>query len=143
MLLASSWPFTGNCTIEDLYILNFDNWMYDQQNMGIDNFINSTFLYALGRSPTRSEFLRSFAMINGNSTNLLFQWGNSKEDYYSILTCNENFIERQIQFWYYYFLFRYPDVKEIYGILNELYATGEVVDLAAVIQYIIVHKLDS
>ena len=128
-------------TFEDIYITYFDNFIYDELNMGIDNFINSTFSYALGRGPTNVEYNSALKMLNGQYSTLLYKKGDSREDYFRILTSNDNFYEKQVKYWYYFFHFKYPSETLTTAMLNDLYKNKSGLNIKSIIQYLIANKL--
>jgi hypothetical protein len=86
--------------IKYLKQLLIDNYIYDQINMGIDNFVISTFQHFLQRKPTVSELQQAKWMVSGQSGVLLQMSGNSKEDYLDILLKSPSHWEAQIVYWY-------------------------------------------
>jgi hypothetical protein len=131
----------GSLRFEDLYITFFNNWRFDQQNMGLDNFINATFSYAIGRSPTKAEYKYAKRMLVEEESFLFYQKGSSKLDYLRILTSNDNFWEKQVKYWHYYFLYEYPDNKEIYRILREINLKNKNITIIEIIRYLITNKI--
>lgn len=111
----------GEINLEEVQIRLMNNYIYDQINMGTNNFVNTVFAYMLGRTPTKSE-LESGIAICENHTNkqLFFQEGNSREDLLRILTSNDNYYEYQTKFWMEKIYFKEPNQKQTYEILNSV-----------------------
>lgn len=128
-------------SFEELYSTYFNNWRFDQQNMGLDNFINATFSYAIGRYPTKAEYKNAKKMLMEEEAYLFYQKGSSKSDYLKILTKNDNFWEKQVKYWHYYFLYEYPNNNEIYRILREINLKSSTVNTIEIIRYIIANKI--
>lgn len=126
-------------SLEEMYQVLFDNFFYDNQNMGEDNFITSTFQYSMGRNPTDLEIMASKKMLKEEESILFYQKGDSKEDYLNIITSNNNFYEYQVKYWYYYFMLENPDNAIIYDILNNIKVQNTSINIDAIIKYILIH----
>lgn len=131
----------GKIDLEEIYRRMFDNFIYDIQNMGVENFIFSTFQFALGRKPTESEFRQGRAMYYNTTGYLFFKEGKSREDYLHILTASDNFLEYQVGYWYYYFMLEFPDYHKIHEILGALKSRHETVKIEDIIRYILIEEV--
>lgn len=69
------------------------NQLYDNINMGSENFTISCFENFLKRYPTDAELAASVNMIDGFPSQLLFRDGTSKTDFVIIVTQSDNFFE--------------------------------------------------
>jgi hypothetical protein len=133
--------YNGVITIEDTYKILFDNFFYDNQNMGDDNFINSTFQYTTGRNPTYSELVNARNMINNRAASLFYKKGNSKIDYLKIITSNQNFYEYQVKYWYNYFLFENPTDQKVFDIIKSIKRNQGIVSIESIIRQILIYNL--
>jgi hypothetical protein len=80
-------------------------------------------------------------MLMEEEAYLFYQKGSSKSDYLKILTKNDNFWEKQVKYWHYYFLYEYPNNNEIYRILREINLKSSTVNTIEIIRYIIANKI--
>lgn len=127
----------SNMDIEEVQIRLINNYLYDQINMGVNNFVNTAFAYLLGRTPTQSELRRGIAMCENESENLFFKNGNSREDFLNILTQNDNYLEYQVRFWTEKIFFNEPSQKEINQILDKTLQRDKELNLKNVLVTII------
>lgn len=72
-------------------ILN--NSIYDEINMGTENFVLSCFENLFKRLPTESELENGSRMVNGQPAQLLFTDGATKERFIEIMTTNAEFYQ--------------------------------------------------
>lgn len=72
-------------------ILN--NVIYDEINMGTENFVLSCFENLFKRLPTESELENGSRMVNGQPAQLLFTDGATKERFIEIMTTNAEFYQ--------------------------------------------------
>ena len=89
------------------------NLIYDEINMGSENFVISCFENLFKRYPTESELENGVEMVDGGSTNVLLKDGNSKEDFLDIVTHNKGFYEGRIFEAFQLLLIREPDSEEM------------------------------
>jgi hypothetical protein len=130
---------SGKIKLEDCYSILFDNFFYDNQNMGDDNFINSTFQYTLGRNPTEFELQNGKKMLNNIPTSLFFKNGSSKQDYLKIITSNANFYEYQVKFWHYYFLSEIPSEQKTVEILQSIKDSGKPISIESILKHLLIY----
>lgn len=89
------------------------NYFYDQINMGTENFVVSTFQNFFFRYPTASELTSGKAMVDGISTTLFLQIGQSKANYIDIFFDTDDYYEGQVRYIFKKYLFREPTSAEI------------------------------
>ena len=131
---------SNNISFEDIYMRIFDNFLYDLGNMGVDNFVNSTFIYATARPPTKHEHKNGVRMVTDAPAELFFTKGSTKEDYLKILTSNTNFFENQIKYWHYYLLYSYPPEGTTNKIIKEIKSEFGEINIENIIKYLIIFK---
>lgn len=90
-----------------------NNLMYDEINMGTQNFILSVFEHFLNRYPTESEEQNAILMADGFYAVMFGQEGNSQEDFLEIMTQSDAYLEGQVLDVYESFLFREPTSMEM------------------------------
>lgn len=90
-----------------------DNPVYDEINMGTQNFVIATFNQLLLRYPTENELAQSSLMIEGFNGILFFEPGKSKDDYLTIFTESNDYFEGQVRDVYLRYLFREPLSHEV------------------------------
>jgi len=129
--------------LSDVQSRLLDNFMYDQLNMGVDNFLYSSFQYLLGRKPTRSEFDEAKKMCEDQQANLFFQAGRSKADYLNILTSNDNYFEFQVSYWYERLFFNKPDISTVNQIMLRCNDTADGNTVENIIKQAVIYKFDS
>ena len=99
-----------------------NNYIYDEINMGSQNFVTSTYQNFLLRYPTASELTNGVNMVNSTVSTLFLQVGQSKQDYINIFFDSDEFIQGQVQLLFQDFLFRTPTSAE-FGYYSNIYKT--------------------
>lgn len=89
---TSDWA-KGKIQLNDIYSRFINNYVYDQINMGSDNFVKACFQNLLNRQPTISELNSSVDMCDSKPTSLFLQNGSSKSDFINIITNSLEFYE--------------------------------------------------
>lgn len=84
-------------TTSDYYSVLATNVIYDEINMGSENFSNSVFENFIGRLPTDFELEQSVLMVDNQPGIIMNQDGNSKPDLLKILTTSLEFEHHIIQ----------------------------------------------
>jgi hypothetical protein len=77
--------------INDYYKRFCDNLIYDEINMGSENFVISCFENLFGRYPTLEELQGGVQMVDGAPSIFLLQSGDSKNDFLNIVVNDEEF----------------------------------------------------
>ena len=88
----------GKIDLIDVQLNYLDNYVFDELNMGCDNFVNAAFMYLLGRRPTQNELNEGLQMCYEQEGNIFFMPGNSKRDVLEILSQNPTYFEYQAAF---------------------------------------------
>ena len=89
------------------------NLVYDEINMGSENFVLACFENLHKRLPTETELEASVDMVDGFGQQLLLKDGNSKEDFIEIITTTPGFFEGLTIDIYQNLLSRYPEPSEM------------------------------
>lgn len=89
------------------------NLIYDEINMGTENFVVACFENLLGRYPTAQELESGKDMVDGTSTILFLQNGDSKIDFLNILTSSREYYESRVTDAYNVLLQRKPSSVEM------------------------------
>lgn len=89
------------------------NLIYDEINMGTENFVVASFENLLGRYPTVQELASGKSMVDGTSTILFLQNGDSKIDFLNILTASREYYESRVEDAYSLLLQRKPTSVEM------------------------------
>lgn len=90
-----------------------NNNIYDEINMGTQNFVQSCFENLLFRYPTAAELTSASTMVDGFSANVFLQSGRNKDDFLTIFFSSNDYYEGQVRDVYQRFLFRDPDSVEM------------------------------
>jgi len=104
---------SGSITISGMQKRCIDNLFYDEINMGSLNFVISTIQHFMLRSPTAYEQQEGVKMVDGFSSVLFLQVGDSKEDYMKIFFESSDYAEGQVLLMFNRFLFRSPSSEEM------------------------------
>ncbi|MBI1193037.1 MAG: hypothetical protein GC205_07680 [Bacteroidetes bacterium] len=121
---ALDWK-AGTIGIEDYLARLVSNTVYDNVNMGSENFVLATFENLFFRKPTDYELLQGITMVDGGSGFLFLQDGNSKRDFVEIATHSGPFYEGVVLEAYRHLLGRRPDSPEMIAGLNALGPTSD------------------
>ena len=95
------------------HIYSVDNLIYDDINMGTENFVVSVFDHFLYRYPTLHELDASTSMVEGFRDVLFLQGGEGKEDFLEIFFSSDAYAEGQVRYLYLNYLFREPQTTEL------------------------------
>ncbi|TAF34647.1 MAG: hypothetical protein EAZ57_02705 [Cytophagales bacterium] len=120
----------GTLTIQGLHRRCVDNTIYDEINMGTENFVVSMFQNFLLRYPTTdtsgvyNELEMASNMVNGNSSVLFLEEGSSKSDFIDLVLNSTDYFEGQIRLLYRANLYRDPRSEEIARLVR-LYKTNK------------------
>ncbi|MBK9638925.1 MAG: hypothetical protein IPO63_14390 [Bacteroidetes bacterium] len=103
----------GTISIRQLQSHMLNNYFYDQINMGVDNFVLSSFQHFLDRNPTLSELYGGVGMIGGNNAVLFLHAGASKDDYLNIFFNSDDYFEGAVIRVFNDYLLRAPNSLEM------------------------------
>lgn len=95
------------------------NKLYDDINMGTENFVISNFQHFLFREPTANELENGKQMVDGFETLFFRKAGNSKDDFVAIFFDDTGMKEGLIIALYKRFLFRNPNEEELFKLLQQ------------------------
>lgn len=90
-----------------------DNEIYDQINMGTENFVVSAFQNFLFRYPTATELQQGKKMVDGGQAVLFLKAGMGKPGFIDIFFDSNEYFEGQIRTLFKDFLYREPTTPEL------------------------------
>jgi hypothetical protein len=107
-------PGLGDGTISNIEMHKrmVNNNMYDEINMGTENFVISMFQSFMQRYPTISELENGKLMVNDNNASLFFIPGNGKRDFINIFIESDEYFTGQTNILFNRYLFRDPTSEE-------------------------------
>ena len=107
-------PGLGDGTISNMEMHKrmVNNNMYDEINMGTENFVVSMFQSFMQRYPTLSELENGKLMVNNNNSSVFFIPGNGKEDFINIFIESDEYYTGQTNILFNRYLFRDPTSEE-------------------------------
>lgn len=104
---------SGSIELVELHSIMVNNFMYDQINMGTENFVISIFQNFLGRYPTIAELESGKAMVDGFNAVLFLQAGNGKDGFLDIFFNSNNYFAGEVISNFNRFLYRNPTAEEL------------------------------
>lgn len=104
---------SGTIGVNEFYKRFIFNLIYDEINMGSENFAVACFENLFNRYPTVNELSSSVTMVDGFPAILLLQDGSSKEDFIGIVTNTSEFYEGLVSDNYLSLLLREPTSTEM------------------------------
>jgi hypothetical protein len=113
LLTAQTDYQNGSLTINGFFKRFIYNLVYDEINMGSENFAISCFENLLKRYPTTIELERAVKMIDGQPNHVLLVGGNSKLDFVDIIVGSSDFHAGQLIDIYQQMLLRKPSSDEL------------------------------
>jgi hypothetical protein len=90
-----------------------DNNIYDDINMGSENFVTSVFTNFLFRYPTLSEKESGVKMVDGQMAVLFGKYGSSKREFINLFFSRNDYFEGQVRLAFRRFLLRQPTSQEL------------------------------
>ena len=124
-LLSSQLDYEGdNININVFYRRFAYNLIYDEINMGTQNFVIACFENLLRRYPTEQELESGINMVDGQNAQLLLKGGNSKVDFLNILVNSTDFYAGRIIDAYESMLLRKPSSNELTELLLPFVESG-------------------
>jgi len=102
----------GTIDVVEMHRRLANNYIYDQLNMGTQNFVISMFQNFLLRYPSADELERSELMVNGFPSQIFLETGRSRIDFLDIFFNSGDYYEGQVRDVYSRFLFREPSTEE-------------------------------
>lgn len=116
MLLLRNMPQElekGLIKTEDLHRRIVDNNLYDDLNMGTENFVTSVFEHFLYRYPSNAELEEGKSMVDGGNGTLFLEKGDSKQDFTIIFFQSLAYKEGMVRYYFNRFLYREPSGLEL------------------------------
>jgi hypothetical protein len=129
LYMADSLYATGIFDLNRFFRCLAYNPVYDEVNMGSENFTVACFQNYLGRYPTDEELSQSVLMVDGGPSYIFLQAGESKPDFLDIMVYNPEFYQGRIIQAFLSFLVRTPTSEEINDLSIPLYNTGNLQSL--------------
>jgi len=83
----------GAIDVNEFMIRIIYNPVYDEINMGSENFVVAAFNDLYKRNPTEAELRNGVDMVDGGPAQLLLQDGTNKDDFVNIVTSNLEFYQ--------------------------------------------------
>lgn len=102
----------NNINTIDAQMICVNNDVYDEINMGSENYVVSLFQNFLHRYPTLAELKASTIMVDGEQSSCFGVNGDSKSDFNAIFFNHDGYYEGQAMSVYNKLLFRFPDSEE-------------------------------
>ncbi len=95
------------------------NLIYDEINMGSENFVIACFENFFKRKPSVKELESGVTMVDGQPTQILLQSGRTKIDFLNIMVSNSEFYQGRVLDAYLSLLLREPETKELSELSQE------------------------
>lgn len=120
LYLVPFWLRWGTATYDGVQQVIVDNSIYDEINMGTENFCVSLFQNYYLRYPTSVELLEATTMVNGKAGILFGINGDSKGDLLDIFFSQNEYRQGVIQGLFQLYLLRNPSLYEANQALQQL-----------------------
>lgn len=125
LLECPSELMAGNIDLVEVHRRMGYNYIYDQINMGTQNFVISMFQNFLLRYPTVGELEDGETMVDGFPAQIFLESGRNKADFVRIFFESKDYYEGQVRDVYSRFLFREPDTQEMAELSLDYKNTGD------------------
>lgn len=125
LYLATANYASGAIDINTYFSYFMDNGYYDEINMGSENFVKACFENLFFRLPTVAELSQGVSMVDGASSQIFLQDGNSKLDFIDIVTHTTEFYEGLVIDNYRALLSRDPESYEMDSLTQVFASTGD------------------
>lgn len=125
LLVADSALMVGDIDINEYYRRFIWNSVYDEVNMGSENFVVACFENLFNRLPTEAELASGVAMVDGQANVILLMDGDSKLDFINIVTTVDEFYQGLVLDTYLSFLLRDPSSSEMTNESMSLSVSGD------------------
>jgi len=119
---------SGAISVNEFYRRFLYNAIYDEINMGSENFVKSVFENLFFRPATAQELLYGVDMVDGVPSQLFLQDGNNKWDFLVIATTSHEFYQGLVIEFYQNYFARNPSSGEMAGYAQELQASLDLQD---------------
>lgn len=104
---------SGTIDMPEMHRIMVYNLIYDEINMGTQNFVVSMFQNFLFRYPTATELASGELMVDGFTSTVFLENGRNKDDFLDIFFGSGDYYEGQIRDVYTRYLFREPTAEEL------------------------------
>lgn len=104
--------FSGAIDVAEMYRRISNNELYDDINMGTENFVVSTFQNYILRYPTLEELDNGKDIVNGFESVLFLKTGETKYDYMDIFFSSDEYYSGQVKYLFIKYLYRNPSSAE-------------------------------
>jgi hypothetical protein len=116
---------SGAIDVAEMHRRLVTNRVYDEINMGTQNFVISMFQNFLDRYPTEAERVASETMVNGFSAQVFLTNGRSKTDFIAIFLDSDDYLEGQVRELFARYLYRSPDTEELESLTIAYRGSGD------------------
>lgn len=103
----------GSLDMRGMHTRLVSNKIYDDINMGTQNFVLSVFQNLLDRYPTEAERAAAELMVDGFSSQIFLESGRNKADFISIFMHSRDYDEGQVRDLFKRYLYRTPTTEEL------------------------------
>jgi hypothetical protein len=103
----------GNIDMPEMHRRMVHNLIYDEINMGTQNFVVSMYQNFLFRYPTAAELAAGELMVDGFVSTVFLQNGRNKEDFIALFLGSGDYYEGQVRDILTRYLFREPTSEEL------------------------------
>lgn len=116
---------SGTITLNEYFNRMCYNLIYDEINMGSENFVISCFENFFKRNPTVEELNLGVKMVDGEPTKLLLGEGRNKTEFLDIMVLNNEFYQGRVLDAFRTLLLRNPTSGELLSLTNEFQAEDD------------------
>lgn len=103
----------GTIDVQEMHRRLVTNVIYDEINMGTQNFVISMFQNFLNRYPTEAERTGAETMVDGFPSQVFLVNGRSKTDFIDIFLDSNDYLEGQVRYLFTRYLYRDPSTQEL------------------------------
>lgn len=115
---------SNSIQMKDVHQRCVRNFFYDEINMGTENFIVSIYQNFFFRYPSNEELSEATKVIDGLQGIVFYEIASGKDDFISLFTESNEYLEGQVRDLYLRYLFREPQAAEM-AILANQYKDGD------------------
>jgi len=115
----------GDITLNEYFKRMCYNLIYEEINMGSENFVISCFENFYKRYPTVGELENGVAMVDGQTSRLLLKEGKNKVDFLDILISNSEFFQGRVLDAFRSLLLRDPISQELSEVTEKFITTDD------------------
>jgi hypothetical protein len=125
LLTISNELATGQIDRQTMHRSATNSPIYDEINMGTENFVVSVFQNFFFRYPTNAELEQGKNMVDGQQAVVFLQAGQSKSDFLDIVFNSSSYSEGQVIYAYQKYLFRNPSSEELSAHTQAIQSQGD------------------